>query len=78
MKTLRVNADITQEDLAHESGVDRGYVGKIDRGENLPSIKTLYRLFPPLRISFVEFAGEYEKALKRCRRYHNHHLNRAP
>lgn len=65
---LRASANITQERLAQESGIDRGYMGQMERGVNMPSIEMLYRIFPPLGTTFVDFAEQFEVALRRCRR----------
>jgi transcriptional regulator with XRE-family HTH domain len=67
MISLRHKAGVAQERLALEAGIDRGYMGCLERGLHSPTIETLYKLFPPLGISFVQFAMEYEVCLKQCR-----------
>jgi transcriptional regulator with XRE-family HTH domain len=64
---LRVEA-LTQEALAHASGLDRGYVGELERGRYNPTLETVYRLLPHLKVSFAEFAEEFDRTLKRVRR----------
>lgn len=62
VKVCRVEAEFTQEQLAHEALIDRSYVSAIERGVANPSIETLAnlcycmgitlsRLFEPLSIS---------------------------
>ncbi len=35
---------MSQEDLAHEAGLDRSYVGRIERGEHNPTFSVLVKL----------------------------------
>ncbi|PTB18256.1 transcriptional regulator [Trinickia symbiotica] len=62
IKICRVEAELTQEQLAHEALIDRSYVSAIERGVGNPSIETLAnlcyvmgitlsKLFEPLDIS---------------------------
>ncbi|SDG97761.1 DNA-binding transcriptional regulator, XRE-family HTH domain [Paraburkholderia steynii] len=62
IKVCRVEADLTQEQLAHDALIDRSYVSAIERGVGNPSIETLAnlcyimgitlsKLFEPLDIS---------------------------
>jgi len=68
VRELRRRIGLAQEALALAAGIDRGYMGALERGEHSPSIEMIYRLLPPLKISFAEFASEYEKCLRRARR----------
>jgi transcriptional regulator with XRE-family HTH domain len=68
LRTLRSRAGYAQERFALDAGVDRSYLGKLERGEATPTLETVYRFLPLLRISFVEFATEFESALRRDRR----------
>lgn len=65
LKNLRRSAGIAQERLAYESGVDRGYMGALERGRHSPSIQTIYKLLPVLKISFVEFAAEFDACYRK-------------
>jgi transcriptional regulator with XRE-family HTH domain len=40
----RLSLDMTQEDLANEAEVPLSQIGRIERGENNPTISTLYVL----------------------------------
>lgn len=44
VRSTRKTLGITQEALALETGVDRSFVGQIERGEANPSLRTLCRL----------------------------------
>ena len=44
LRRLRESKGIAQERLAWESGVDRSYCGKIERGEANPSLNVLCRM----------------------------------
>lgn len=68
VRALRKRAGIAQEALALAAGIDRGYMGALERGAHSPSIEMIYRLLTPLKISFTDFAIEYEKCLRRARR----------
>lgn len=44
VRRLRVERKLTQEQLAHESGIDLTYLGGIERGRRNPSVDVLGRL----------------------------------
>jgi len=64
IRILRKRAGISQENLALEAGVARGYMGRLERGEGSPSISTIYKLLPHLKVRFSEFALEVEQQLQ--------------
>lgn len=41
LKELRAKNDLTQEDLADKVGVDRSYMGFLERGEKNPTLEKL-------------------------------------
>lgn len=41
VRSLRVKADLSQEELAHVVGVHRTYVGSVERGERNVSLKNI-------------------------------------
>lgn len=41
IRKLRKERGISQEDLAHEAGIERSYMGAIERGERNPSYDKL-------------------------------------
>jgi len=44
LRRLRVKQGLSQEALAVDAGVDRSYVGRIERGLENPTVETLDRL----------------------------------
>jgi transcriptional regulator with XRE-family HTH domain len=51
IKTLRKELGLTQEDLSFEVGVNRSYMGFIERGERNPSLAMLKKIAKALKIS---------------------------
>lgn len=58
LKELRVNAGLTQEQLASECGVQRTTITMIELGENLPSCDLLIKLSKVLKCTTDEIVGE--------------------
>lgn len=44
IRSIRKSAGLSQEEFAYRAGVDRSYVGKIERGEVNITVDKLYRL----------------------------------
>lgn len=70
IKALRKRRGYAQELLALESGIDRSYMGRLERGVHAPNLDTLFKLFPLLNVTFVEFAQEMEANIRRVKRQH--------
>lgn len=72
LRRLRVERDISQERLAFDSGVDRSYLGGMERGEENPTVDILDRLAATLAVPIGELftASESDavKGLKRGRK----------
>lgn len=51
VRKLREKKGITQEDLALEAGLNRAYIGYIERGERNPSTETIYKIAKALKVS---------------------------
>lgn len=47
----RKNAGLTQAELAHRIGSDKGYVSRIERGLTIPTIATFYRIVSALGLT---------------------------
>ena len=52
VKELRIEAGLSQEALAHDAGIDRSYMGGIERGEHNLTIISLIKICRCLKISF--------------------------
>lgn len=62
LKLLRVQANLTLEDLARAAGMTRGYVSKIERGLSTPSIGGALKLAKALNVPVEElFGGSAER-----------------
>lgn len=54
LRRLRVKRGVSQEALAVDAGVDRSYVGRIERGIENPTVETLDRLASALDVGVGE------------------------
>jgi len=54
VRELRNKADLSQEKLGFETGLDRTYISGIERGERNPSLKNISRLAKALKIPLSE------------------------
>jgi transcriptional regulator with XRE-family HTH domain len=63
LRELRKQRELSQEVLAHESGLERNYISLLELGRNSASIKTLFKLTPVLGVSVSEFMGQVELIL---------------
>lgn len=55
VRRIRVDQGLSQERLAYDAGVDRSYLGGIERGEENPTVDVLERLALQLDVAIVEF-----------------------
>jgi transcriptional regulator with XRE-family HTH domain len=51
LRAIRRAKGLSQERLAHEAGIDRSYLGKIERGEVNVTIEKIYQLADHLHCS---------------------------
>jgi len=63
LRELRKQRELSQEVLAHESGLERNYISLLELGRNSASIKTLFKLTPVLGVSVSEFMRQVETTL---------------
>ena len=61
LRELRLERNISQEELAAISGVDRSYVSLIERGINSPSLIMIYNLCKGLDIPVSKLFERMEK-----------------
>ena len=54
IRRIRKDRGITQEALAHEAGLNRAYIGYIERGERKPSVETLEKIAKALNVRIFE------------------------
>ncbi len=55
LRRIRVGKDVSQEQLAFDAGVDRSYLGGIERGEENPSVDTLEKIAAILIVEIRDF-----------------------
>ena len=60
---LRNKADLSQEDLAYESGVNRSFMSKIETGQTAVSLLTLMRLAKTLEVKISDIIIELENRM---------------
>lgn len=58
VRRIRVTKGISQERLAFDSGIDRSYLGGIEREAKNPTIDLLDRLAGTLEVSLAELFAE--------------------
>jgi transcriptional regulator with XRE-family HTH domain len=63
LRTERLAKDLSQEDLAHEAGLHRTYVGLIERGLRNPTITATHRIAVALGTTLSHLIREAEKQL---------------
>ena len=55
LRRLRQDRGLSQEELAGQAGLNRNYVGMIEREENAPTVDTLEVLAKVLKVEPEEF-----------------------
>ena len=61
IRRIRVAKDISQERLAFDAGVDRSYLGSVERGEANPTVDVLDRLAGTLDVPLTELFEEIDE-----------------
>lgn len=61
LRTLRVERGLSQERLALASGIDRSYVGRIERGSENVTVNTLEALSSVLEVHVSLLFAEVDK-----------------
>lgn len=62
LRQLRENLGLSQEESAHRAGLDRSYVGQVERGERNVSLLNIYRIAAGLEISPRDLFPEQDSA----------------
>ena len=55
LKETRIKKELTQQQLADYSGMDRAYISELERGLLIPSLETVFKLAKQLRIKPRDF-----------------------
>lgn len=62
LRELRLARKLSQEELAHASGLDRTYISLLERAARQPTLKTLMSLASALGVSASKLIVEVEDA----------------
>lgn len=63
MRALRTEDGVAQETLAHQAGIERSHMGKIERGEHMPTLAMILKIARALGRSAGELMLETEARL---------------
>lgn len=58
IKKRRLDQGVSQEGLALAAGVDRSYLGRVERGDNNPAALTLIKIATALNMTLAQLADE--------------------
>ncbi len=62
LRKHRLAADLSQEQLGLESGVQRNFISLIETGQNQPTITTIFKLAGALGVRASKLIAETERA----------------
>lgn len=54
---IRKQQRYTQKEVAAMAGLNSNYYAKVERGDGIPSLKTLYRIAKVLKVSISDIVG---------------------
>ncbi len=63
VRAIRIEDGIAQETLAHLAGIERSHMGKIERGEHMPTLALVFKIARALQRSAGELVLEAEARL---------------
>ena len=63
VRAVRHQASVSQEELALRCGLDRSYIGQVERGERNLSLENIYRIAGGLGVHACDLLGELDGAL---------------
>ncbi|WP_428604318.1 helix-turn-helix domain-containing protein [Pseudomonas sp.] len=67
VRALRTERAIAQETLANLADIERSHMGKIERGEHLPTLVVILRIAEALNCSAAQLVADTESNLKKLR-----------
>jgi len=66
VRQRRAELNMSQENLAHRSGLNRSYIGSLEAGQRNPSLETICRLAKALKVDAADLVrGAQAKAGRR-------------
>jgi len=60
----RINQGVAQEALAHMAGIERSHMGKIERGEHVPTLPLILKIARALKCSAAHLMARTEAKLE--------------
>ena len=67
VRALRMERGIAQESLANLAGVERSHMGKVERGEHMPTLAIIFKIAGALDCSTAVLLAATESLLARSR-----------
>ena len=67
VRALRAERGIAQESLANLAGIERSHVGKVERGEHMPTLAIIFKIASALECSTAVLMTETESQLTAAR-----------
>lgn len=64
VRALRMERNIAQETLANLAGIERSHMGKVERGEHLPTLALVFKIASALECSTAVLMTEAESHLQ--------------
>lgn len=68
VRALRTREDMSQELLANLAGIERSHMGKIERGEHIPTLVIIMRIAEALNCDAAFLIAETENSLNQVRK----------
>jgi transcriptional regulator with XRE-family HTH domain len=63
VRALRTERGVAQETLAHLASIERSHLGKVERGEHMPTLALILKIARALGCSSAELMAETERRL---------------
>jgi len=63
VRALRMERGIAQESLANQANIERSHMGKIERGEHMPTLAIIFKIAGALECSTAVLMSEAESQL---------------
>ncbi|MGU1969240.1 helix-turn-helix domain-containing protein [Pseudomonas aeruginosa] len=67
VRALRTERGIAQESLANLAGIERSHMGKVERGEHMPTLAIIFKIAGALECSTAVLMGKTEELLAAVR-----------
>jgi transcriptional regulator with XRE-family HTH domain len=64
VRAIRSEQGVAQETLAHLAGIERSHMGKVERGEHMPTLALILKISRALNVSAGELMTGTEKRLQ--------------